>query len=247
MKRKSLILIIVTLIILFGLSLLYAYYYLDMTDFPYVFERIPFTRPSESGIKLPSPKLIGTLSVEEALSKRRSVRDFNVNAPLSLEEVSQLLWSAQGITEPFQGKRTAPSAGATYPLEIYLVVRKVEGLKEGVYQYYPPEHEIFLVKRGDFSKNLQNACWGQGWVGDGAINLVITASFERTTNRYGKRGEMYVHMEAGHVGQNIYLQAEALGLGTVAVGAFNEEMVTEALSLPSHHRPLYVFPVGKKL
>lgn len=246
MKRKSRYILLIGLIILCGIGLLYAYHHLDIYDFPYFFERLPVTRPSEEGLKLPKPKTKGIISVEESLKRRRSVRDYDINLSLSLEEVSQLLWAAQGITEPFMGKRTAPSAGATYPMEIYLVVRKVEGLKEGVYRYFPDDHSLFFVKMGDFSNDLQKACWGQYWVGDGAINIVVTAVFERTTSRYGKRGEVYVHMEAGHVGQNIYLQAEALNLGTVVVGAFTDERVKEVLSLPENHSPLYVIPVGKK-
>lgn len=246
MKRKSRYIFLVGLIILCGIGLLYTYHRLGLLDFPCFFERIPVTHPSKNDLMLPEPKTKGLVSIEEALARRRSVRDYDTNLPLSLEEVSQLLWAAQGVTEPFMGKRTAPSAGATYPLEIYLVVRKIDGLKEGVYRYYPDNHSLFTVKIGDFSNDLKEACWGQYWVGDGAINIVVTAVFERTTSRYGKRGEVYVHMEAGHVGQNIYLQAEALNLGTVVVGAFTDERVKKVLSLPENHIPLYIIPVGKK-
>ena len=194
---------------------------------------------------LPEPKLRGKMSVEEAIFKRRSIRDYS-DKPLKLEDLSQILWAAQGITEPNKKFRAAPSAGATYPLEIYVVVKEVEGLAPGVYRYIPFKHSLKLIKKGDYSYQLYRACLSQKWVLDAKANLVITAVYERTTWIYGKRGVRYVHMEAGHVGQNIYLQATALGIGTVAVGAFYDEKVEKIVGSSPNERALYVFPLGYK-
>ncbi len=200
---------------------------------------------SEEEIKLPSPQLEGKMSVEEALARRRSRRVFE-DYSLTIEQISQLLWSAQGITEKRIGFRTAPSAGATYPLDIYLVVGKdkVENLKAGVYHYNLHHHSLIIILEGDKRRELARACLRQRFIEDAPVSLIITAEFSRITNRYGKKGIYYAYMEAGHVGQNVYLQAESLGLGTVVIGAFYEEDVSQALNLPDQHIPLYVMPVG---
>jgi len=201
------------------------------------------TRISGDKIALPTPRYTSTTSVEEAMLKRRSVRDYR-RVPLTLAEVSQLLWAAQGITDS-RGFRTAPSAGATYPLEVYLVAGQVEGLAPGVYHYTPRDVALTLVVEGDRRAVLADASLSQAWVRDGAVSLVFTAIYERTTDHYGYRGTMYVHMEAGHASQNVYLQAVALGLGTVAVGAFDESKVKQVLALPEREKPLYIMPVGR--
>jgi len=200
---------------------------------------------SEEEIKLPSPQLEGKMSVEEALARRRSRRVFKDNS-LTMEQVSQLLWSAQGITEERRGFKTAPSAGATYPLDIYLVVGKdkVENLKAGVYHYNLHHHSLIIILEGDKRRELARACLRQRFIEDAPVSLIITAEFSRITSRYGKKGIYYAYMEAGHVGQNVYLQAESLGLGTVVTGAFYEEDVSRALNLPDQHIPLYVMPAG---
>jgi len=195
-------------------------------------------------IKLPEPRYNSDVSVEEALLKRRSVRDYT-GEPLKLWEVGQLLWAAQGITADWGG-RTAPSAGATYPLETYLVVGDVEGLGKGVYKYNPHQHELRRVLDGDKRAELAAAALGQGWVREGAVDIVFTAVYERTTGRYGERGIMYVHMEVGHAAQNVYLQAEALNLGTVVIGAFYDDQVKRVLNLPDDEHPLYIMPVGRR-
>ena len=187
------------------------------------------------------------MSVEEAIAKRRSRRKF-VHYSLSLEELSQLLWAAQGITDRIRRFRSAPSAGATFPLEVYVVVKSegVKNLEPGVYKYRPERHSLILIRKGDYSHELYRACLDQSWVLEASINIVITAVYRRTTSVYGRRGaERYIPMEAGHVGQNIYLQAEALGLGTVAIGAFYDNEVLRVLGNPRDETPLYVFPVGK--
>ena len=201
--------------------------------------------PTLGAVELPSPGAVGEMSVEEAIARRRSRRSYT-DEPLSLQDVSQLLWAAQGITEPSWGGRAAPSAGATYPLEVYVVVgtNGVGGLAEGVYRYDPPTHRLENALRGDLRSSLAEAARGQAWVREAPISIVIAAVYERTTGKYGERGIRYVHMEAGHVGQNLYLQAEARGLGMVTVGAFYDDMVQEILELPSNQKPLYIVPVG---
>lgn len=196
-------------------------------------------------VELPQASKKGYVSVEEALEKRRSIREYR-EQPITLTQLSQLLWAAQGITLPQWGFRTSPSAGATYPLELYIVVGKggVEGLKEGVYHYNPRLETIALVAEGDRRVELSVAALDQEWVANARINIVIAADFKRTTTRYGERGVRYVYMEAGHVSQNIYLQATALGLGTVTIGAFYDEQVQSVLEAPPEHKPLYIHPVG---
>ena len=203
-----------------------------------------FMRQTTVGIKLPEPSYKSHVSVEEALLKRRSIRDYT-GEPLTLQEVSQLLWAAQGITDP-RGFRTAPSAGALYPLEVYVVVGDVENLAEGVYRYNPHEHELVKVLDGDKRAGLAKAAVGQRWVEEAAIDIVITGVYERTTKKYGERGVRYVHIEVGHAAQNVCLQATSMGLGAVTVGAFYDDQVGEILNLPKEEHPLYIIPVGRR-
>ena len=213
-----------------------------------VFERpSPYsTEMAETIQAVSSPRTSGAVSVEEALAKRRSVREY-ADSPLTSEEVMQLLWAAQGITLPQYGFRTAPSAGGTYPLEIYMVTRSsgVEGLEAGIYHYEPRDHRLVERIRGDFSAQLMAAALNQEWVGAAPANFVITAIFERTTRKYGDRGERYVWQETGHAAQNVYLQAVALGLGNVVIGAFHDAEVQRLLGLPDFEKPAYVIPIGR--
>jgi SagB-type dehydrogenase family enzyme len=201
--------------------------------------------PAFGKVELPLPETTGLMSVEEAIAQRRSIRSYT-DEPLSLQDLSQLLWAAQGITDPARKFRAAPSAGATYPLEVYVVVGSggVTGLTEGVYRYDPFEHTLENILRSDIRSDLVGAALGQTWVKEAPIDIVIAAVYERTTDRYGDRGIRYVHMEAGHVGQNLYLQAEALGLGMVVVGAFYDDQVQTLLRLPANQKPLYIIPIG---
>ena len=194
-------------------------------------------------IELPEPVYESSMSIEEALLARRSIRAYSEEG-LSLNEASQLLWAAQGQTHP-SGYRTAPSAGALYPLEVYLVVGRVEDLSAGVYQYLPAEHALVQILEGDIRSSLASAALGQSAVEDAPVSLVITAVFERTTQKYGERGERYVYMETGSAAQNVYLQAESLGLGTVFIGAFQEERVGQLLGIPENEVPLCIMPVGR--
>ncbi|MCS7136671.1 MAG: SagB/ThcOx family dehydrogenase [Nitrososphaerota archaeon] len=199
-------------------------------------------------VMLRSPSLKGSMSVEEAIFRRRSERRYAAGK-LTLEQVSQLMWCAQGITDHRNMLRATPSAGATYPLEVYAVVKDsgVEGLEAGAYHYRPEDHSLELRRGGDLNEDLASACLGQSWVREAPLNIVITAIYARTTRRYGTRGERYVLIEVGHASQNIYLQATAMGLGTVAVGAFYDEKVREVLGLSEEERPLYVMPIGISL
>ena len=205
------------------------------------------TSPALSGevrsVKLPLPRFEGPLSLEQAIEARRSVREFT-DGPLSLDELGQLLWAAQGITSA-QGARAAPSAGGTYPLEISVAVGRVSGLEPGVYRYRPTGHELALIASGDSRARLAEASLNQSSVSDAAADVVIAAVYSRTTEKYGERGVRYVHLEAGHAAQNLCLQATALGLGAVTVGAFSDSEVSSVMHLADDEQPLYVVPVGR--
>lgn len=198
-------------------------------------------------IKLPPPNFKGKMSVEEAIYRRRSVRRYK-KEPLTIDQVSQILWSAQGITGR-GGHRAVPSAGATYPLEIFLVSGDgtVDGLEAGIYHYNVDSHSLSWHKPGDFRGQLAKASLDQGFIAAAPINIVVCALYQRTSYRYGKRGERYVHMEVGHVGENVHLQVLTLGLATVMVGAFEDEKVRTVLGLDEVIKPLYIIPVGKPL
>lgn len=195
-------------------------------------------------VRLPQPRYSSDVSVEKALLERRSVRSYK-DEPLTLSEISQLLWAAQGITEKRMGFRTAPSAGALYPLEIYVVAGKVMNLSQGVYRYRPENHELIQTMTGDKRVELYNAALRQDCIKNAPVVIVISAVFERTTKKYGERGIRYVHMEAGHCAQNIYLQCVVLRLGTVTVGAFDDEAVKKILDLEKNETPLYLMPIGR--
>jgi SagB-type dehydrogenase family enzyme len=187
---------------------------------------------------LPTPATSGDTSLEAALAGRRSVREFS-DRPLTAAELGQLLWAAQGITDP-RGYRTAPSAGALYPLEIYVATAG------GLYHYQPARHALAVVGRSDVRQALYQAALRQAAVSQAPAVFVIAAVYERTAIKYGaERSPRYVHLEAGHAAQNILLQAVTLGLGAVPIGAFDDEAIQEAMGLPAEEQPLYVIPVGR--
>lgn len=194
-------------------------------------------------IKLPKPQYDSNVSIEETLLKRRSIRSYK-SEPLAIAEISQLLWSAQGVTNR-KGFRTAPSAGALYPLEVYIAAGNVTDLDAGIYKYYPHRHEIVNTVKGDTRSELCRAGLGQSSIKNAPAAMVFCAVFERVTGRYGKRGIQYVHMEVGHAIQNVCLQAISLGLGSVIIGAFNDYDVKEVVNFELDEHPLLILPVGK--
>ncbi|UCD23097.1 MAG: SagB/ThcOx family dehydrogenase [Gemmatimonadota bacterium] len=194
-------------------------------------------------IELPQPVHKGGISLTETLHGRRSVREFTAS-PLTLEQLSQLLWAGQGVTHP-KGYRTAPSAGALYPLELVVAAGLVTDLPAGVYRYRPRKHDLLQSLEGDQRPALAMAAVGQNWISDAAAILAIAAVYERTTKEYGKRGVQYVHIDAGHAAQNLCLQAVALGLGTTVVGAFDDSSVTQLLQLAADEQPVLLIPVGR--
>jgi len=193
-------------------------------------------------ISLPAPVLTGEMTLEEALHLRRSVRDYTAE-PLLFQHLSQLLWAAQGITSE-EGFRTAPSAGALYPLEIYAVVGNVETLPPGLYKYLPSNHSLCFIKPGDLRRVLAEQALDQEQIQEAAVDIIIAAEHERTRSRYDDRGRRYVLLEAGHAGQNLCLQACSLDLGICPVGAFDDDGVRKVLDLPETEAPLYIFSVG---
>lgn len=198
---------------------------------------------SVRAIRLPAPRRDGPLSLEAALRARHSTRAFTIDS-LGLADAAQLLWAAQGVNRD-AGGRTAPSAGATYPLEIFLVAGRVRELAPGVYRYRPATHDLVLTKAGDVREELVAAALRQTWAADAALFVVIAGVYARTAARYGPRAERYVPMEVGHAAQNVYLQAAALGLGTTFQGAFNDTSVTRVLGLAPEERALGLMPVGR--
>jgi len=197
-------------------------------------------------IYLPPPNQKGIMPLEEAIARRRSVRYFS-SEPISQVQLSQILWAAQGVSDTRERYRTVPSAGATYPLEIFVASggNSIEQIDEGIYHYDIAHHSLTLHCKGDVRFELARVALDQEFIYQAPIDIVICTLYERTLRRYGDRGERYVHIEVGHAGQNIYLQATALGLATVAIGAFYDEQVREVLRLDKQYKPLYIMPVGR--
>jgi SagB-type dehydrogenase family enzyme len=198
-------------------------------------------------MRLPTPRTEGRISLERTVKDRRTIRSFT-SQPLTPEQLSQVLWAAQGISEDRGYKRTAPSAGALYPMDVYAVVGKdrVEGLKAGIYHYEPAGHAVSLVSEGDFRRAVAKAALSQMWMATPPLNIVVTAEYSRVAIKYGRRGERYAMIEAGHIGQNIFLQAEAMGLGAGIVGAFDDKDLIRVMSIPQSHEPLLIMPLGYK-
>ncbi len=203
------------------------------------------TYPDAKVIKLPKPEYKGMI-LEEAIKKRRSQRNYS-NKPITLNQLSQLVFAAQGAT----GKsfntllRTAPSAGALYPFEVYLIVNTVDDLSEGIYHYSVQKHALELVKSGDFRNSITKAGLDQDMLGDSSVVFVLTSLFDRLRHKYGERGYRYAYMEAGHISQNIYLQATSLGLGSVAIGAFLDEKINKLIGIDGHNEAaIYIHAVG---
>jgi SagB-type dehydrogenase family enzyme len=195
-----------------------------------------------AAMKLPEPRRQGAMSLEAALWARHSTRALTRDS-ISLAEVGQLLWAAQGVNRP-DNHRTAPSAGATYPLELYLLAARVRDLPAGVYHYRPAGHQIELVAAGDRLAEMVSAATRQAWQADAAAVVVFAAVYERAAQRFRERAERYVPMDVGFAGQNVYLEAAALGLATTFAGSFQDSALARIFGLPQDQRPLGLMPVG---
>ncbi len=212
----------------------------SLTVFLSIWSTVRKSCPDEvvrEAISLPPPRTEDNLSVTEALARRRSQRSF-ADASLSQTQIGQLCWAAQGITDAQEGKRTAPSAGALYPLTVLVMDQT------GVYCYEPQTHALRPVVAGDLRGALQAAALDQPCVGAAPLCLVITMDVARTASRYGSRAERSCCLESGHVAQNVLLEATALGLAGVPVGAFDDHKVATLLHLSSNLRPVYLLPLG---
>ena len=238
MERKQK-LVLIFLIIIF-IAVVSAYYFSESNKQVYT------SRHVISYLSLPSPALTGNLSVESAIQNRRSVRHYS-NQSVSIENVSQILWAAQGITDTENNLRAAPSAGQVYPLEVYVIAGPdVSGLQEGVYHYVPSNNTLELIMNGDLRSDLSGIANGQPWVKEAPLDILITGDYRKMIDKYTDRelSTRFVDLEAGHAGENIYLQAEALGLATVSLGSFNENQLIQRFKLPNNETPLYIFPIG---
>ncbi|MCG2726514.1 MAG: SagB/ThcOx family dehydrogenase [Elusimicrobia bacterium] len=190
-------------------------------------------------IKLPLPSIKSGVSVEECILKRRSVRTFS-DKKLNQSQIGQLLWAAQGITAANKNfhLRAAPSAGALYPMETFAVT------PDGIFKYIPKSHEIKTIDEGDKRKKLASAAWGQDFIVSAPLTIALCSVYSRLTDKYGKRGIRYAHIEAGHIAENIHLQAISLGLVSVPIGAFDDKKTADVLNLPDDCQPLYMIPIG---
>ena len=195
-------------------------------------------------LTLPEPSFRGTVSVEEALRRRRSTRAF-LPAPLAVDQVGQLLWSAYGVTHQ-RGWRTTPSARECYPLEIALVASQVDGLDSGLFYYNGVHHSLSKGLGGDLRQALFETTFNQASVKEAPAVLVISAVYTRAEPEFGDSARDFVHMEVGHSGQNVHLQAEALGCGTVVIAAFSPREAARVLGLPDGQNPVYLMPVGRR-
>jgi len=188
-------------------------------------------------VPLPEPKIIGKMSVEEAVFRRRSQRAFLPN-PLTIEQISQLLWAAQGITDKTWGFRAAPSSGSLYPLTLYVVK------SDGVFRYVPDGHKLVQMSAEDIRPSLVRASLGQDFIAQAPVDIIIAGNFRIVEAKYGQRSYRYLNMEIGHAAENIQLEAVSLGLVSVPVGAFWDDVVGKTVGLPDTQDAFYIIPVG---
>ncbi|MEN6292906.1 MAG: SagB/ThcOx family dehydrogenase [Methanobacterium sp.] len=239
MSRKGKIILII-LIILLGVTIAYLVW-------PQPATTSNSQRTVISTINLPSPILEGNVSVEQAIQNRRSVRHYT-NQSITLQDVSQLMWAAQGITDKANNLRSVPSGGQVYPLEVYIIVGKdgVTGLSEGIYHYNPYNNTLEKTSKSDARSDLSQAANGQAWVKEAPVDIVITGDDSKMVAKYKDETlcTRFVNLEAGHAGENIYLEAEARGLVTVALGSFKDDQVHTVLGLPENENTIYIYPVG---
>lgn len=192
---------------------------------------------AKNTLKLPEPKTVGKMSVEEAIFHRRSERSYYPQE-LSLDQIAQLLWAGQGISDKTWGFRTAPSSGALYPLNLYIVK------KDGVFEYIPDGNKLIQIAEDDRRPQLVRASLGQAYIADAPLVVIVTGNFRITEAKYGQRAYRYLNMEIGHVAENIHLQAVAMGLVSVPIGAFWDDVVAKTLELPDTRDPFYIIPIG---
>ncbi len=239
MSRKGKIILII-LIILLGITIAYLVWPQSTTT-------SNGQRTVISTVNLPSPILEGNMSVEQAIQNRRSVRHYT-NQSITLQDVSQLMWAAQGITDKANNLRSVPSGGQVYPLEVYIIVGKdgVNGLGEGIYHYNPYNNTLEKTSESDARSDLSQAANGQAWVKEAPVDIVITGDYNKMVAKYKDETlcTRFVNLEAGHAGENIYLEAEARDLVTVALGSFKDDQVHTILGLPDNENTIYIYPVG---
>ncbi|MEM3912445.1 MAG: SagB/ThcOx family dehydrogenase [Desulfurococcaceae archaeon] len=246
----SVICALLVLIYVFSIDIDAWFYYKRTTIAPDTTEYAGFLS-TDKEIFLPLPRSLSNMTVEEAILLRRSIREYTED-PVKLEHLALILWSAYGVTETRYGLRAVPSAGGTYPLEVYVVIGSKGVIvsseiyvKPGIYKYDFRRHSLVLLKEGDYRKELARAALDQPWVEKAPVSIVVFAIYERTTRIYGERGYLrYVPMEVGHLGQNVYLMATALGYGTVVVGAFHDDQVKSIIGVEVNEVPMYIIPIG---
>jgi len=188
-------------------------------------------------VLLPKPVVGGSVSVSDALAMRRSCREFQPKN-LSRDQVAQLCWAAQGITDDHKGLRTSPSAGAWYPITVFVADA------DGVFEYRPQEHALSPVLESDARSGLQNAAAGQSCLGEAPLCLVIAVDIQRMVSKYHADAERYCLIEVGHVAQNVLVQATAMGLAGAPIGAFDRDEAFSALRLARYLQPVYLLPIG---
>jgi SagB-type dehydrogenase family enzyme len=201
-----------------------------------------------SRISLPKPEFSPDIQFWDIINKRHTTRAFK-NEPLSIMDLSQLLFGMSGLTRIFPkfAFRTVPSAGALFPIEIYAIINDVSGIEQGIYHYNIEKHELEYLKQGDFRKSVADACYGQRMIAKSAVNFIWTAMIERTRINYAERAYRYIYLDCGHLGQNFYLVAEALRLNACVVGAYYDDEINKILDLDEKKEfAIYMGVVGKK-
>ncbi|MEW6203546.1 MAG: SagB/ThcOx family dehydrogenase [bacterium] len=199
-------------------------------------------------VELPEPKFVAGDSLWDAMRERRSIRRYS-NQPISLVELSNLIWSFAGITKETAHYilRTAPSAGALYPIETYLVVNNIAGLEQGVYHHDVRRFALEMLKKGKFGEKTADACLGQNMCETAAVVFIWTAVVPRCRSKYHERAYRYIYMDAGHIGQNVYLAATAMNFGCCGIGAFYDDEVNAIVDADGKiETAVYLATVGKK-
>lgn len=219
-------------------------HFLDWERMPERYKNYPESTPR---VRLPAVKFSKDVGLWETILRRRSIREYSRNCALPLETLSTLLWATQGITSEtrdFQF-RAAPSAGALYPMETYLMARDVDGLQQGIYHFRPYAFDLEFIRPGDFSRELARAALGQDMAAYAQVVFIWSAIVERSRWKYRQRAYRYIYLDAGHIAQNLYLAGTALGLGICGIGAFYDDPVNELVGLDGKEETvLYMASAG---